>query len=286
MNIDNMRLFGAICGDIVGSPYEFNNIKTKTFPILCNQSKYTDDTILTLAVAEGIVNGYKNKDKTYNEIKKSIKEYVKTYPNATYGYNFLKWVNNDDSEPYNSFGNGSAMRVSSVAWVYNSLKEIQEFAEITAKITHNHPEGIKGAVATASAIFLARQNESKENIKQYITENFRYELNNTCDKIRPDHTFNTSCQETVPESIIAFLEGNSFEDVLRLAVSLGGDSDTIAAIAGSIAEAYYPIDTDFKTQIFNLLDLDLKKTIIRFNEFIKIKQNPSFYEINRKYTAK
>lgn len=264
-------MLGAILGDIIGSPYEFdeNNIKTTDFPLFGSNSRYTDDTIMTLAVAEGLINGYGDKEKTKAEIVKSMRALGRRYPYAGYGARFNHWLHQDKPEPYNSFGNGSAMRVSSVAWLYNNIRDIEEFAEISARVTHNHPEGIKGAEATAAAIFLARQGTDKDKIKKYIEDKYEYRLNRTCDEIRPYYHHVESCQETVPEAITAFLEGNSFEEVIRLAVSLGGDSDTLAAIAGSIAEAYYPIPEDLRTRAVSMLDDDLKSILHRYRKFLK-----------------
>lgn len=234
-------MLGAILGDIIGSPYEFdcNNMKTKDFPLFMEQSHFTDDTVMTLAVAEGLISGYMDKEKTRAEIIKLMQKLGRMYPYAGYGDRFVNWLNSDDPQPYNSFGNGSAMRVSAVAWIYDDLDTVLEYAELTASVTHNHPEGIKGAQATAAAIFLARNETSKDDIRKFIEERFGYDLSRTCDEIRPAYRHVETCQETVPQAITAFLEGTSFEDVIRTSVSLGGDSDTLAAIAGSIAEAFY-----------------------------------------------
>lgn len=253
-------MIGAILGDIIGSPYEFdcNNIKTTKFPLFSKRSQFTDDTVMTLAVAKGLIEGYDNPEKTEQEIIRAMQSLGKQYPNAGYGVRFSQWLNAAHPKPYGSFGNGSAMRVSSVAWIYNNLRDVEDYAEITAKVTHDHPEGIKGAQATAAAIFLARQGAEKSYIKQYITEKYGYDFTRTCDEIRPTYHHVESCQETVPEAITAFLEGNSFEEVIRLAVSLGGDSDTLTAIAASIASAYYGIPEALQWEGVKHLDTDLR----------------------------
>ena len=261
-------MLGAIIGDIVGSPYEFDefNIKTTSFPLFSEISNITDDTIMTLAVAQGLLNGKKDPEKTYEEITKSMQKLGREYPYMSYGYNFQLWLCSNAPQPYNSYGNGSAMRVSAVAWFFDNLDDVEKFAEISAFPTHNHPEGIRGAKATAVAIFLARNGKTKSEIKNYIMKKYAYDLSKTCDEIRPTYHHVESCQETVPQAITAFLEGGSFEEVIRLAVSLGGDSDTLTAIAGSIAEAYYPIPEDIKERALEFLDNDLIKIYQEFQE--------------------
>ncbi|WP_304249044.1 ADP-ribosylglycohydrolase family protein [Parabacteroides gordonii] len=246
---------GAIAGDIIGSVYEFDNIKTTDFPLFTNESDYTDDTIMTVAVADWLLNG--------RDLAKVMQRYGREYPYPTGGYGgrFSGWLREKDPLPYNSWGNGSAMRVSAVGWMFDSLEKTLEVAKETAVVTHNHPEGIKGAQATAAAIYLARTGKSKQDIKQYIETTFSYDLGRTCDEIRPFYRFNESCQGTVPEAIIAFLDSSDFENAIRLAVSLGGDSDTLACITGGIAEAFYGIPEDIK--------LEVKKRIPeKFNEII------------------
>ncbi len=262
-------MLGAIIGDIVGSPYEFdcNNIKIKDFPLFSEVSRFTDDSIMTIAVAQAVINGYGSKEKTKSEAIKSMQALGRKYPNAGYGTNFINWIYEDNPKPYNSYGNGSAMRVSAVAWIYNNLKEVEEFAEVTAAVSHDHPEGIKGAKATAAAIFLARQGANKSYIQKHITNTYHYNLDLSCEEIRRYYRHVESCQETVPEAIIAFLEGNSFEDVIRLAVSLGGDSDTLTAIAASIAEAYYHVPEEIKRKSCSILDEYLKTLLVSFDVF-------------------
>jgi ADP-ribosylglycohydrolase len=224
-------MLGAIIGDVVGSVYEHHRIKTTDFPLFHYQSRFTDDTVLTIAVAEAILN-----QTGYGE---AIKAYGQRYPDAGYGGSFIKWIFAEDSEPYHSWGNGSAMRVSPVGFVSSSIEEVLQEAERSAAVTHDHPEGIKGAQATALAIFMARMGAGKEEIRTEIVERFDYDLDRTVEDIRPGYKFEVSCQKSVPESIIAFLDSTSYEDTIRKAVSLGGDSDTLACIAGGIAEAYY-----------------------------------------------
>jgi len=231
-------MLGAIIGDIVGSVYEWNNIKTKDFPLFSEKGFFTDDTVMTIAVADALLKGG-----TADDFIDSMKRIGRLYPDSGYGVRFGRWVHSNDREPYNSWGNGSAMRVSPCAWFAESLEEAETLAEKSAAVTHNHPEGIKGAQAAVAAIYLARSEEPKDRIKEYIEQKYGYNLSRTLDEIRPGYRFNETCQETVPEAIIAFLESTDFEDAIRNAISLGGDSDTLAAITGSIAEAAYGIPT-------------------------------------------
>ena len=256
-----MQLLGAIIGDIIGSRFEFNNIKTTEFELFTNRSEITDDTIMTIAVADSIVN---NKD-----FVTVFQYWGRKYPDAGYGGAFRKWIHYINPQPYNSWGNGSAMRVSPVGFAYNTIEEILKQAKMSAEVTHNHPEGIKGAQATAVAIFLARQGNSKDEIKKYIEENFYYNFDRTIAGIRPEYYFNESCQGTVPEAIIAFLESTDFESAIRLAVSLGGDSDTIACITGGIAQAFYKKIPDYIVEnTFTRLPDDILEIIVKFNNFI------------------
>lgn len=249
---------GAIAGDIIGSVYEFDNIKTTDFPLFTNESDYTDDTIMTVAVADWLLNG--------GDLAKVMQRYGREYPYPTGGYGgrFSGWLREKDPLPYNSWGNGSAMRVSAVGWMFDSLEKTLEVAKETAIVTHNHPEGIKGAQATAAAIYLARTGKSKQDIKLYIETTFSYDLGRTCDEIRPFYRFNESCQGTVPEAIIAFLDSSDFENAIRLAVSLGGDSDTLACITGGIAEAFYGIPEDIEKQVSDKLPGTFQKVIKEF----------------------
>lgn len=256
-------MIGAIIGDIIGSVYEWNNIKTKDFKLFSPGCFFTDDTVMTLAVAEGLMNG-----SSADEFIKAMKKYGRMYPDAGYGGHFRNWLVSEDIHPYNSFGNGSAMRVSPVAWMFHTLTEVEQFAGVSAAVTHNHPEGIKGAQATAAAIFLARKGKSKGEIKAYIESKYGYDLSRTLKEIRPDYCFNESCQKTVPEAIIAFLESLDFEDAIRNAISLGGDSDTLAAITGSIAEAAYKVPEEIKAKALSILDEPLRNVYREFSERI------------------
>lgn len=264
-------MYGAILGDIIGSPYEFDRgLKTKDFPLFVKASEFTDDTVMTIAVAEAFMQlpkGFTD-DEAHEALVESMQRFGKKYWNAGYGNRFFQWLLSKNPSPYNSFGNGSAMRVSSVAWLFNSLDEVRRCARLSSVVTHNHPEGIKGAEATAAAIYMARTGCSKEEIKTYIIEQFGYDLSRTCNEIRPNYRHVESCQETVPEAITAFLEGSSFEDVIRTAVSLGGDCDTLTAIAGSIAEGLYGVPKELKSECTSRLPQPLLDVLKKFDEVI------------------
>ena len=242
-------MLGAIAGDIVGSIYEASPIKRKDFPLFDPRCRFTDDSVLTVAVAKAIL-----EDGNY---RRWVREIGRRHPHAGYGGSFIRWLHSDNSEPYNSWGNGSAMRVSPVGFAFNDAGTVLHEAARTAEISHNHPEGIKGAQAVALAVFLARTGAGKEQIKEEIASRFGYDLDRTLDGIRPSYRFDISCQGTVPEAIIAFLESTSFEDALRNAVSLGGDSDTLACITGGIAEAFYGFPTDMIPQVRDYMTDDL-----------------------------
>lgn len=263
-------MLGAIIGDMIGSPYEWHNVKAKDFKLFRGRSRFTDDSVMTIAVAEALMEAQENGFLDDEEVVKkllviALKKWGLKYPNAGYGGSFFRWLANDESEPYNSWGNGSAMRVSPAGWIADDMETTRRLARWTAEVTHNHPEGVKGAEAVAAAIFLARNGASKEEIKQYVVNEFAYDLYRTCDEIRPDYEFDVSCQGSVPESIIAFLEGKDFEDVIRNAVSLGGDSDTIAAMAGSIAEAFYEIPKWMAKECLSRLPADMREVIASWN---------------------
>ena len=263
-------MYGAILGDIIGSPYEFdqNNIKTTEFDLFSERSEFTDDSIMTLAVAEALMDcGIDADEETMKKaLVDAMKKYGKRYPFAGYGVNFSMWIEQEDPKPYNSFGNGSAMRVSAVPWLcQDDIEKMFRIAAVTAAVSHNHPEGIKGAQATAAVIFMAIHGASKQTIRDTISKVFRYDLSRTCDEIRPEYHHVESCQETVPQAIIAFLEGDSFEEVIRLAVSLGGDSDTLTCIAGSMAEAFYGVPENLKREARDRLSDDLRAVLDRFD---------------------
>lgn len=244
-------MLGAIIGDIVGSRFEFDNIKTKDFELFDRECDFTDDTVMTIAIGKAL-NDYKGGD-FKKHLVKTMHKVGNRYPDCGYGGLFLDWMIHKETDPYNSCGNGSAMRVSAVGWYVKSIEEAEELAKLTAEVTHNHPEGIKGAQAVAVAIYLARIGEDKEAIKKYIEDNY-YTLDFTLDEIRPTYDYEITCQKSVPQAIKAFLEAESFEDTIRNAISIGGDSDTVAAIAGSIAEAYYEIDEEIKETALSYLD--------------------------------
>ena len=262
-------MIGAILGDIIGSPYEFDRgNKSKDFPLFSRNSKFTDDSVMTIAVADAFLSlpPQVSDEDIHRFLVRSMQTYGQAFPHAGYGGMFRRWLKAPNPQPYGSYGNGSAMRVSSVGWLFDNLETVRHMARLSAEVTHNHPEGIKGAEATASAIFLARTGSSKSEIKAYIEENFHYDLSRTCDEIRPTYHHVESCQETVPEAITAFLEGGSFEDVIRTAVSLGGDCDTLTCIAGSMAEGFYGVPEELKQQCRERLPEDLRKVLRRFEK--------------------
>lgn len=224
-------MIGAIAGDIIGSVYEHRHIKTKDFPLFDSLCTFTDDTVLTVAIADAILSKRPYVD--------SVRRFGRKYPHAGYGGSFIHWLHTPDAGPYNSWGNGSAMRVSPVGFAFTTDDEVLVQAKATAEITHNHPEGIKGAQATALAVFLARTGSDKESIRSRIINQFDYDLDRTMQDIRPSYYFDISCQGTVPAALVAFLDSESYEDAVRNAISLGGDSDTLACITGGIAEAFY-----------------------------------------------
>lgn len=237
-------MLGSIIGDTVGSVYEFNNIKTTDFPFFSKRSNYTDDSIMTMAVASWLL---EDPSHSMEKLEETMVKFGKAFPCPMGGYGgmFKRWLFGDDErKPYNSWGNGSAMRASAVGWMFDTIEETERVAKISAEITHNHLEGIKGAQATAAAIFLARNEKSKTEIKNYISKTYGYDLDRNCDEIRKVYDWDSSCQGTVPEAICAFLDSTDFESAIRIAVSLGGDSDTLACITGGIAEAFYKVIPD------------------------------------------
>ena len=249
-------MIGAIAGDIIGSVYEWKNIKTKQFDLFNPDCCFTDDTVLTVALAESILTG--------TDYASLMKAYYRRYPDAGYGGFFQQWARAHDSQPYNSWGNGAAMRISSVGFAFNTLDEVLlRAAEYTA-VTHNHIEGIRGAQATAAAIFLARTGSTKTDIRQYTAANFHYDLSRSVDEIRPVYRFDESCQGTVPQAIVCFLESTDFEDAIRNAISLGGDSDTLACITGGIAQAHYGVPPAIAEQAMSILDEELRGITARF----------------------
>ena len=251
-------MLGAAIGDMVGSPYEFDDtaIKTVDFPFFSDESHWTDDTVMTVAVAEALLTRPASDEDGEAAVAASMRRWGREFPhpNGGYGARFTAWLQARDPTPYGSYGNGSAMRVSAAGWLYETLEETERWAAVTASPTHDHPEGVKGAQATAATIFLARTGTSKSDIKSYVTSRFGYDLTRTADEIRPGYHHIESCQQTVPEAIIAFLESTDFVHAIRLAVSLGGDADTLGAITGSIAEAAYGIPDDVKAEAIARLE--------------------------------
>jgi ADP-ribosylglycohydrolase len=252
-------MLGAIAGDVIGSVYERRQIKTTEFPLFGPHATFTDDTVMTVAVAYAILEGI--------DYATSLRLFGRRYPDAGYGGSFFGWLFRDDAQPYNSWGNGSAMRVSPVGWAFGTAEQVLDEAKRSAEVSHNHPEGIKGAQATALAVFLARSGESKATIRGEITRRFGYDLNRTIDQIRPAYRFDVSCQGSVPEALIAFLESEDYESAVRKAVSLGGDSDTLACIAGGIAHAFHGnIPEEIIQSVRARLPQDLLEIVDRFQE--------------------
>lgn len=256
-------MLGAYIGDIVGSVYEWHNVKTKDFPLFSDKSRFTDDSVMTCAVAN-VLHDFRMGRLHKEELPKSFAAEMRTlgnkYPDRGYGSKFMAWLLNPQAGPYNSLGNGSAMRVSAAGWYGSNLGQTEEMAEMSAAVSHNHPSGIRGAQAIAGAVFLARTKHPKEDIKHYIETKF-YKLDFTIDEIRPTYEGKITCDGSVPQAIEAFLEGQGFEDTIRLAISLGGDSDTIGAMAGAIAEAYYGIPVELVQQVLPYLAPEMVESI-------------------------
>lgn len=268
------RAVGAIVGDVAGSRHEFNNIKSKEFELLADNCYITDDSVLTIATMKALLDGGTAEDfaKSYRTIAKFhllTKDLQGNSYGTGYGANFFRWLMTKGAEAYNSFGNGAPMRVSPVAWFYDDLDEVERVAEISASVSHNHPEGIKGAKSVAGAILLARMGKDKPSIKKYVEQRYGYDLNFTLDEIRDTYQHSEASQDTVPQAIVAFLEGLDFEDVIRNAVSIGGDSDTISAIAGSIAEAFYGVPDHIHERTLKYVPEHLLDIITRFNEIVR-----------------
>ena len=259
MTSNSNTIIGAVIGDVIGSVFEWNNIKTTDFDLFNPKCDFTDDTVLTIAVADCILNK--------KGFAKTIWEYGRKYRGRGYGGSFRNWLQEDNLQPYGSFGNGSAMRASAVGFAFNDIETVMEVAKQSAEVTHNHLEGIKGAQATATAIFLAKQGKSKQEIKDYITQTFDYNLDFTLDEIRPTYKFDVTCQGSVPQAIVAFLESSDFENAIRLAISIGGDSDTIACITGGIASAFYKqIPTEIMDFVVDKLPSEYIEIMNKFDE--------------------
>ena len=264
-------MYGAIIGDIIGSRFEFDRgNKTRDFKLFTSESDFTDDTVMTIAVAEALMDVGPNADEkaVKSAVIRSMKKWGKKYPYAGYGARFIDWVLTDDPEPYGSYGNGSGMRVSSVGWLYDSLERTREIARWTADVSHNHPEGIKGAESVAAAIFMARTGVSKDEIQDYIEEEFGYDLSRTLDDIRPGYQHVEDCMHTMPEAFECFLEAESYEDCIRNVMYIGGDTDTLGAIAGAIAEAFWGVPVSIIAEAKERLPADIQAVLNRFNKTV------------------
>ncbi len=265
-HMGNIKMLGALAGDIIGSVHEFLGTKSMDFDLFYESSRFTDDSVMTLAVAKWLL---EDEAHTLHYLIYCMQELGHEHPYAGYGGMFHGWLSEDNPQPYNSWGNGAGMRVSPVGLYAKTLDEALALAALTASVTHNHPEGVKGAQAIATSVFLAKEGKSKQEIKEYIEKTFDYNLHRTIAEIRPRYGFDVSCQGSVPEAIIAFLEGNSFEEVIRLAISLGGDSDTIGAMAGAIAACVYPIPEEIADRCDKLLTEDLREIKDKFISMIE-----------------
>lgn len=263
--MEGTKILGALVGDIIGSVYEFNNTKVTDFKLFTSRSRFTDDSVMTLAVARWLM-----EDETHSAayLVECMQQLGRTYPGAGYGGRFVRWLFENDPQPYNSWGNGSGMRVSPVGLYAKTLDEALALAEVSALVSHSHPEGVKGAQAIAASMFLCREGKTKEEIREYVERTFGYNLGRTIEEIRPTYDFDVSCQGSVPEAIIAFLDGNSFEEVIRLAISIGGDSDTIGAMAGAIASCMYDIPEEISAPCRDILTDELRQINDKFLEFV------------------
>ena len=248
-------MIGAIVGDVVGSVYEFNNIKTKDFPFFSAESCFTDDTVCTVAVAECLLDNV--------DPASSLRKWCTKYWKMSYGHGFFDWLRSDNPEPYNSWGNGAAMRVSPAAFLSASLSDARAAARRVTAVTHNHPEGIKGALAVCDAVWMSYDGRSPEEIVAHVTSTYGYDMDRTVNSIRPEYSFDESCQKTVPEALICALEADGFEDAIRNAISIGGDSDTVAAIAGSVAEARFGVPMEIKDEVMGRLPEDMREIVVR-----------------------
>ena len=291
---EGKQMIGAIIGDIVGSRFEFNNYRSKEFELFTKECRVTDDSIMTLAVAKALIEagrftqsanngaGFERDEKLENMAITYMQELGRKYPNCGFGGMFSKWIFSRNPQPYNSFGNGSAMRISPVGFLASTESEARALSQIVTRTTHNHEEGVKGAEATVVAIFMARNGFTKDEIRTRINRDY-YQLNFTIDEIRETYRFDATCQGTVPQAIVAFLESNSFEDAIRTAISIGGDSDTLAAITGSIAEAYYGVPESIIQKALTYLDVELRKIYDQWCQFTKQEYSPRKFKVLTKY---
>lgn len=261
-------MFGVIIGDIAGSRFELDNCKSKEFELFDAECCFTDDTVMSLAICDALMNSKSDMSDLGANAVKSMQTFGRRYPRAGYGGSFRRWIFSENPQPYNSWGNGAAMRVSACGLFASDVGEAERLSRCVTEVTHNHPEAIRGAQAAAAAVFLAKSGRTKQDIREYITDNY-YRIDFTIDEIREHYSFDVSCQGSVPQALEAFFESTDFEDCIRTAVSVGGDSDTIAAIAGSIAEAYYGIDEQMKKQAAAYLDEYQLGTLDRFEHFLR-----------------
>ncbi len=276
-------MYGAVLGDIIGSRFEFDRGGwTKDFELFTPECGFTDDTVMTVAVAEALLEA--GRDATVAEIEKacirSMQKWGRKYPNAGYGGRFIEWLFDEDPRPYGSWGNGSAMRVAAAGWLYDTLWRTREVARATASVSHNHPEGLKGAECTAAVIYMARTGRPKDDIREYVIKEFGYDLSKSVDELRPFHKHEESCMDALPKALVSFFEGNSFEDVIRNAVSLGGDTDTIAAIAGAMAEGMYGIPKDLRTECWNRIPDEMKQMDVNILKYLGSRFNAERNEKN------
>ena len=267
-------MYGAILGDIIGSRFEFDRGgKTKDFELITREDSWTDDTVMTVAVAEALLS--LDRDASVAEIEeactRTMQDWGARYPFAGYGLRFGAWLGSENPTPYGSFGNGSAMRVSAVGWLYDTVERTREVARATAGVTHNHPEGIKGAECTAAVIFLARTGTAREEIKAYVDREFGYDYSETLDEMRARHNHDESCMDSLPKALRSFFDGTSYEDVVRNAVSLGGDTDTLGAIAGAMGEAFFGVPDDLKHKCMELIESDMADVVKKFTVAMKNK---------------
>ena len=266
-------MLGAVVGDIIGSAYEHEGIKTTDFPLFSEKSHFTDDTVMTLAAARSLMFCMRTRKDTVTEERFSrsftwtMRSMGRQFPDAGYGRGFRAWLQSKEPHPYQSWGNASAMRVSPVSWAFDDLETVERFAEITALPTHDHPEGIKGACSVAGAVFLARTGHSKDEIRGYITGKYGYDLSRTLEEIRPEYSYNTLCPDSVPEAFTAFLESENFEDAVRKAVSLGGESEALAAMSGAIAEPFFGIPTLIQVETFERLRHHMKYIVQKWEQW-------------------
>ena len=265
-------MYGAILGDIIGSAFEFDRGgKTKDFPLFSEECTWTDDTVMTIAVAEALIEA--GRDATAEEIQKvcvkSMQKWGRKYPYAGYGARFIRWVHSEHPHPYKSYGNGSAMRVSAAGWLYDTIERTREVARATAMVSHNHPEGIKGAECTATVIFMARKGETADAIAEYVKNEFGYDFSETLDEMRARHAHVETCMDSLPKALRSYMDGDSYEDVVRNAVSLGGDTDTLGAIAGAMAEGFYGVPEALKCECRERIPKDMRRVLDRFDDLLE-----------------